>query len=265
MIGPRISNRFGRKYATGTAATLLVFSGALMCGAANLAMFTAARYIGGIGCGIVQSNTPIYMSEIAPPHTRGLLVGFHPICIVLGEIIASAAALGFNFVHTSYQWRLNFGIQTFFAVLLFVSLFFIPESPRWLMEQGREEEASVILLRLHASKNDPQALVPRAELAQIKAQIEGERDVPKSIMHIFKQPHLRKRAICTFLVWTMGMNTGITVASNLTPTLFANLGYSPVLQLVLGMVFCVCLLVGCICGIFILDRVGRRILLGRSF
>lgn len=236
-----------------------------MTGAANLPMFFAARCIGGLGCGIIQSNTPIYMSEIAPPHSRGMLVGFHPICIVFAEIIASACALGFNSVKASYQWRLNFGIQTFFGVVLLVSLYFLPESPRWLMENRRESEASDILRRLHHSKDDPSDIVARAEITQIRSQIEAERESSSSWITIFREPHLRKRAICTLLVWTMGMNTGITVISNLTPTLFAGLGYSPVLQLGLGLVFCVCLLVGVFFGIAIVDRVGRRVLLSRSY
>jgi hypothetical protein len=84
-------------------------------------------------------------------------------------------------------------------------------------------------------------------------------------MHIIRTPSLRKRMICTLLVWTMGLSTGITVLANLTPTLFAGLGYGPVLQLGLSVVWVVCLFLGCFVNIYLIDRVGRVKLLGTQF
>ena len=139
IIQAPISNKWGRKYATFTAAVLLTVGGALQSGAVDIAMFMVGRYIAGIGCGIVMSNTPVYMSEIAPAHTRGLLVGLQGNCIVLGYVISSAAALGFHFVEHDYNWRLNFILATAVALMLLVSLTMLPESPRWLVEHGRKE------------------------------------------------------------------------------------------------------------------------------
>ena len=106
-------------------------------------------------------------------------------------------------------------------------------------------------------------ILTTASGASLVAQIEADSKIPVSWLQLFREPNLRKRAICTLLVWTMGMNTGIIVISNLTPTLFAGLGYGSVLQLSLGLVFCVVLLIGCFCGMVSLDRIGRRPLLGK--
>jgi MFS family permease len=264
IIQAPISNKWGRKYATFTAAVLLTIGGALQSGAVDIAMFIVGRYIAGIGCGIVMSNTPVYMSEIAPAHTRGLLVGLQGNCIVLGYVISSAAALGFHFVEGEYNWRLNFVLATAVALMLLVSLTVLPESPRWLVEHGRKEEAAKILERIHRTPADPDATYAHAEMTQIAAQVEIERSRPTSLLHIMRTPSLRKRMICTLLVWTMGLSTGSTVLANLTPTLFGSLGYSTVLQLGLSVAWVVCLFLGCFICVYLLDRVGRVKLLGKN-
>jgi len=264
IIQAPISNKWGRKSATFTAGVLLTISGAIQAGSVNIAMFLVGRYIGGIGCGMVMSNTPVYMSEIAPANTRGLLVGLQGNCIVMGYIMSAAAALGFHFVDHDYSWRLNFIVATGVAMMLVLSLIMLPESPRWLVEKGRKEEAAKILERIHRSRDDPDALYAHAELVQIAAQVEIERNLPSGYMHIIRTPSLRKRMICTLLVWSMGLSTGITVLANLTPTLFGALGYGTLLQLGLSVVWVVCLFLGCFVNIYLMDRVGRVKLLGKS-
>lgn len=227
-------------------------------------MFLVGRYITGFGAGMVITNTPVYLSEIAPAHSRGLLVGLQGNFIVLGYILSSCAALGFHFVTESYQWRLNYCIATFFGVALFASLLALPESPRWLVEHGRPEEAGDILMRIHKPKDDPTGRVAQAELAQIVAQVEHDRSQPRSWSFIFLTPSMRKRLVCTLLVWTMAQSTGITVIANLTPRLFGALGYSTVLQLTLALVWTVCLFLGCFVNIYLIDRIGRVKLIGKS-
>ncbi|KIX04834.1 uncharacterized protein Z518_05705 [Rhinocladiella mackenziei CBS 650.93] len=180
------------------------------------------------------SNTPVYMSEISPPITRGFL------------------------------WRLNYVVSVFFGIVFAISLFFLPESPRWLVEQGRYEEAAAILERLHRSKLDPKGTVAHAEMTQIQAQVEVEKSMPRGYLYILKTPSLRWRFFCTALVWGMGQSTGINVIATLTPVLFSKLGYGTTLQLGLTVVWTVCLQIGCIVNVLIVDRIGRKNLLGTA-
>ncbi|KAJ9242826.1 hypothetical protein DTO169E5_2997 [Paecilomyces variotii] len=256
-----ISSAWGRRAATGVAATLFILGNALDAGAVHIAMLIVGRVIAGVAGGMTISNCPVYMSEISPPHTRGLLVGLQGVCIVWAYIIGSALALGFSFVTYEYQWRLNYIVHIFFAVLLLVSIFFLPESPRWLAERGRFDEASAILQRLHRTESDPTGKVANAEMVQIKAQVELEQHLPRGYLYILKTPSLRKRFICTALVWTMGQSTGMNAIATLTPTLFASLGFGTTLQLGLSVVWTVCLQIGCIINVSLLDRVGRKRLL----
>ena len=226
-------------------------------------MFIASRCLCGVGAGIVITNCPMYMSEISPPHICGMLVGNHAISIVYGYILSSLMALAFHYVDAPYQWRLQFVLLTFFGVVLLISLVALPESPRWLFEVGRADEAWEVLKNLHQSKTDTDGQMASTEMAQIRAQIDTEKALPRGYMHIIRSPHLRHRAICSILTWITGQSTGILVIANFTPVLFAKLGYSLVLQLALSVVWTVCALLGCYVNAVLMDRVGRIKLLGK--
>lgn len=225
-------------------------------------MFIVARVICGVGAGMVFSNTPVYMSEISPPHTRGMLVGLHGVGTVVAYILAAVCALGFSFVTTQMQWRFIFIVLAAVGVIYLVTLYFIPESPRWLMQQGRDEEAKQVLEYLHRTKRDPRAAFAHAEAVQIKAQVDAEKDTPSGYLYIMRTASHRKRALCSILLWTMGQGTGITAIANLIPTLMGALGFGTTMQLGLGVVWTVCAVIGCGINVLLLDRIGRVKLLG---
>lgn len=257
VIQAPISNIWGRKLANTTAAGIAIIAGALQAGSVNIGMLLFARVLCGIGAGMVITNSPVYMSEVAPPHARGLLVGLQGVGIVGAYIGCSVCALAFSFVNTSYQWRLTFVVLTAAAVMHLCSLYLLPESPRWLMEKGREAEARQVLEYLHRTEGDPDATFAHAEAEQIKAQVDAERDLPKGYVYIFTTPHLRKRAFCAILLWVMGQGTGITAIANMIPTFMGGLGFGTTMQLALGLVWCVVAILGCLLNVTLLDRVGR--------
>lgn len=95
-------------------------------------MFIVFRVICGIGAGMLIANTPVYMSEVAPPHTRGILVSAQGIAITGAYTVSSLTALGIHFIEKPYDWRLQYVIQGIFAIILLGVAYFLPESPRWL-------------------------------------------------------------------------------------------------------------------------------------
>ncbi|KIW74526.1 hypothetical protein Z517_11296 [Fonsecaea pedrosoi CBS 271.37] len=257
VIQSPISSRFGRRPCNMAAAVIIMIAGALQAGSVHIAMFLVARVLNGIGAGIIIANTPVYMSEIAPAHTRGILVSFQGISITGAYIFSSVFALAFHFVDHSYQWRLQYIILTAVALLLVATMYFIPESPRWLMDNGRADDAWAVLQKLHKSKKDPTAKLARMEYIQIKAQIEEEKSLPSGYWYILKTPHMRKRAICGSIVWVMGQSTGIVVIANFAPQLFAGLGYSNVLQLGLSVVWVTVCAIGTWLSSLLIERLGR--------
>lgn len=259
-----ISKHFGRRLCNAAAAGVVILSGALQAASVNIAMFMTFRVICGIGAGMVMANSPVYMSEVAPPHARGSLVGMQGVGIVTAYILCAVLNLAFSYVHAAIQWRLIFIALTAMGVVHLCSLYFLPESPRWLMEQGRDEEALGVLLKLHKTKTDPDGLLAHAEAIQIKAQVETEKNLPSGFLYIFTTKHLLKRAYCSILLWIMGQGTGITAIANLVPTLMGGLGFGVTLQLALGVVWTVCAVIGCGFNVLLLDRVGRIKLLGKD-
>lgn len=133
ILQGKLAVKWGRRFATATAAVLLIISGAVMAGSSNIGMFIAFRVISGLGGGILTTNCPVYISEIAPFHMRGLLTGIHGVSINVAYTMSSLIALGINFIDKPYQWRLQFCIFIFFSILLLISVYFLPESPRWLI------------------------------------------------------------------------------------------------------------------------------------
>ena len=133
LIQGSISARWGRRVTTAIAACLCIISGAVMAGSPHIAVFITFRVISGLAAGILTTNCPVYLSEISPFHTRGLLTGVHGVSINVAYTMSSLIALGINFIDKPYQWRLQFIIFVFFSLLLLGSLLLIPESPRWLI------------------------------------------------------------------------------------------------------------------------------------
>lgn len=265
LVQAPVSKHYGRRLCNAAAAGIIIVSGALQAASVNIAMLLTFRVICGIGAGMVLANSPVYMSEVAPPHARGSLVGMTGVGIVTAYILCAIFNLAFSFVESAIQWRLIFITLTGMALLHLLSIYFLPESPRWLMEQGRDEEALAILIRLHKTKTDPSGLLAHAEATQIKAQVDTESKLKSGFWYIFTTRHLQKRAYCSILLWVMAQGTGITAIANLVPVLMGGLGFGVTLQMALGVVWTVCAVIGCGFNILLLDRVGRVKLLGRLF
>ena len=147
----------------------------------------------------------IWMNEVVPSHLRGALVDIHAVLLVFGYVTSAWIGLGCYFINDpkGRQWRIPLAIQTLFPLLLLSGLYWIPESPRWLVMKGRLEEAKAILDRLHSNKSDPDNSYARTEFYQIQKQIIIDRTLDNSWMHMLKKPSYRKR--CLLAVGTTGI------------------------------------------------------------
>ncbi len=144
------ADRFGRKRVLLATALLFGFC-AVGCALANgVGFFIFARIVGGLGIGVAILVAPMYIAEIAPPAKRGFLVTFNQLNIVIG---ISVAYFSNYFVlqlvqDTSSNWRVMLGVGTLPALAYLLLLFVIPESPRWLVQRGRDQQALAIMKRV---------------------------------------------------------------------------------------------------------------------
>lgn len=140
-------------------------------------MFQVGRIISGIGIGILVTICPMYLSEMSPPDIRGWLVGHHAIFLVGGYNLATWVGFGCYFgtdVNENFAWRFPLCIQIVPSLLLLITSFWLPRSPRWLISKGKSEEAWNVLQKLRASPNDTNDVRAREEYLQIHEQLRLE-------------------------------------------------------------------------------------------
>jgi len=157
-------DRFGRAR-TLQGLTFIFTVGALVQLLSNgMAMLYAGRVISGVGCGGLSMAATLYQSEIAPNCIRGLIVSMQQLAVTFGIFLAGLFNIGLQ--HWDEGWRLSYGGKSFFSTILFIALFFMPESPRWLVAHGRTDEAKEALGKIrHADEVEPefQAIVEAVE------------------------------------------------------------------------------------------------------
>jgi sugar porter (SP) family MFS transporter len=154
------SDRFGRKRVLLAAAALFTLSSIGTALPRDLLEFSVARLVGGIAIGIASTLSPLYIAEISPAHKRGLLVSLNQLAIVTGILLSYSV----NYLLTGAgpaNWRWMFASAAVPSIAFFFTLLFIPESPRWLMQKGRQQEAEHFLAQIvgpHAASGEIEAI-----------------------------------------------------------------------------------------------------------
>ncbi|KAL6241017.1 hypothetical protein RBB50_012112 [Rhinocladiella similis] len=232
LMLPYVADRWGRKWAIAVPAFIAVVSGAFLAGSTNIGEFLLFRFFAGAAAFMILAAVPIWMSEVVPVNLRGALVDVHAVFLILGYTVQGWVGFGFYFWDGgSATWRPPLALQCAWPLLLLCGIYWVPESPRWLVMKGRDEEAKQILFRLHSNPNDPDNEFANAEYFQIEKQIAIDKTLGNTWMHMIKKPSYRKR--CFLAIGTTGIIqcSGVLVINNYGPTLYANLGFSPVKQL----------------------------------
>lgn len=189
-------------------------------------MFHVGRVISGLGIGMLVTACPMYLSELAPPEKRGWLVGHHAIFLVFGYMLS--AWLGYacyfaNKINASFAWRFPLCMQCFGPFILLVTSFWIPRSPRWLLQRGEAEEAWTILKVLRRSSDDPDDLAAKEEFYQTKEQIVLDAAKLKAIgsgpwAAVIKKRSYRKRMFIGFLMqWGAEFAGPLVIVSRRSP------------------------------------------------
>ncbi|MGI9237409.1 MAG: sugar porter family MFS transporter [Woeseiaceae bacterium] len=268
MVAGPLSDRIGRRPVLKIAAVLFAVSAIASAVAPNFILLVIARMIGGLGVGAALIIAPMYIAEIAPAEIRGRMVSFNQLNIVIG---ISAAFFTNYLILTSGQsdatwaaalrlgewnWRWMLGIETLPAILYFVALFVVPESPRWLAMQGREDEAREVLERVSGPE---QAAV---DLQAVHDSIEAEAELGGVSLKALFHPSMK-------LVLTIGISVGILQQITGINSVFF---YSPMIFEQSGIgtnaAFMQAVLVGLVnlgftvAAMVLIDKLGRRPLLG---
>ncbi|EPS93218.1 hypothetical protein FOMPIDRAFT_1039147 [Fomitopsis schrenkii] len=204
-----LADNLGRKWTIILGGWIWVIGCILQCASQNVAMLVAGRVIAGVAVGIASSVVPIYQSEITPPSIRGRLVSMQQWSITWGILLQYFVEFGCSYINGNASFRIPWGVQMIPAIILSIGMLFFPESPRWLMDRDREEEALEILADLHGG-GDPKHPLVQLEFAEIKEQVTFERTQgAKSYADLVKPGIARRVALGMSLqMWSQlcGMN-----------------------------------------------------------
>lgn len=211
--------------------------------------FVIFRFLGGVGVGASSVVGPMYISEIAPAHRRGRLVALFQFNVVSGILIAFVSNyLLFGIGDDAWRWML--GVQAIPSALYFALVFFVPESPRWLIHHGRKEEAARVL----ASVGEPDV---KSAVNSIEDSLKGERSADEKLFSMkFKLPIFYAVALAMF-----NQLAGINAVMYYAPRIFEMTGLSKDTALLQSVSIGVTNMVFTLIAISLIDRFGRRTLL----
>ncbi|MBR5275206.1 MAG: sugar porter family MFS transporter [Bacteroidales bacterium] len=264
LMAGSLSDYLGRKLTMLISAALFSISaiGCAVCGSFDA--LVAYRIIGGVGIGIVSIVSPIYISEVSPAKIRGTLVSLYQLAVTAGFLIAylanwvidvngnmaTAGDLWTN-MWNSEMWRGMLGSETLPALLFFCIIFFIPESPKWLIVNGKLDKASLVLSKIYATTDEV-----KEDIELTKSSLKGE---TKGKWSDLLKPGILLAVITGSAIAILGQFMGVNAVLYYGPKIFADAGFdNPMFSTVLvGVVN----FVTTILAVFIIDKVGRKLLI----
>ncbi len=266
MLAGGLSDRFGRKWLLFCAAALFAVTSIGTALANVFWLFILWRIVGGMAIGLASNLSPLYIAEIAPPHTRGKLVSLNQLTIVIGILLAqfvnwriaslyplpdeaTAAQIAGSWAG-QVGWRWMFAATAVPATVFLVGMLFVPESPRWLTKSGRPDQAQTVLARIGGYA------YAKAALADIQATLINE--VQKVNYRELLSPQLRKILFLGVALAVLQQWSGINVIFYYAKDVFHEAGFK-VADILINIV---CIgsvnLIATLVAMRTVDRWGRR-------
>ncbi|KAJ5660681.1 uncharacterized protein N7484_000053 [Penicillium longicatenatum] len=173
-----LSDKIGRRYTIVIGIVILTIGAAIQGASQNIATFIVARFIVGMGVEIVLVPAPVLITEIAYPAHRAKVTGLFQTCFYVGSIASSWITFGTFSLASTWSWRIPSIMQAFFPLVQLLGIFFVPESPRWLVSKNKLDEARAFLIKYHAGGDSSHPLVHH-EMALITAHIQSDTEIER--------------------------------------------------------------------------------------
>ncbi len=256
MLAGWTSDRWGRKKILILTAVLFGISAIGSAIPRDLTEFVIARFIGGLGVGAASMLSPLYITELAPANIRGRLVSLYQLAIVLGILLIFfvnmlVQGLGDEAWNVEMGWRYMLGSETIPAVLFFAAMFFVPESPRWLVKEGRENEALGILTNINGAQ------AAKSILNDVQEALLEEKGTLKELFSgRFKQAVFVGVVLAIFSQFQ-----GINAIMYYAPEIFKEVGIPTHLAFLQTVIIGVVNTIFTFVAILFVDKAGRKVLL----
>lgn len=258
----------GRRLAIMVGAIVFVVGGALQAAGQNLGYLLAGRAIAGLGVGVLVMIVPMYQAEIAHPSIRGRVTGLQQLMLGIGACTATFTVYGTNLHLTdSTQWRIPLALQVLPSAILALMILLFPESPRWLIDNGKEELGLKTLARLHANGDESDPWV-QAEYAQIQSAIANEHEQEAGgYRGLFTNRSSFRRLFLVVALQASVQMTGVSAIQYFTPDIYATINIGTTESLKYQAISNVLAIVAQLCTVLFIDRIGRRwpLIIGNAF
>jgi MFS transporter, SP family, galactose:H+ symporter len=249
-----MSGALGRKRSLILGAVLFVV-GSLLCGFAwSPYTLIAARIVLGLAIGISTFTAPLYLAEVAPEYIRGAMVSLYQLMITIGIFVAFLSDTAFSYTG---NWRWMLGIIAIPGILFLFGVFFLPDSPRWLLMRQRDAEALDVLQRLRGNPEEVQR-----EANDIREQLR----TPQRGWHLFlENSNFRRSVGLGVLLQLMQQFTGMNVVMYYAPRIFQDMGYDTHAQMWFTAIVGLTNVLATFIAIGLIDKWGRKPILYTGF
>lgn len=262
LAGGKTSDAIGRKWTMAFASIIFQSGAGIMALAPSFTVLMIGRFFAGIGIGFGVMITPVYIAEISPSTARGSLTSFPEIFINFGILLGYVSNYLFSGLPAHINWRIMLAVGILPSIFIAFALFFIPESPRWLVMQNRIDEARVVLLKI---TDNPSEIEDRlAEIKQAAGFFSTEKYEETAVWRelLNPTPGVRRMLITGCGIQIFQQITGIDAIVYYSPTIFEGAGIKGKTQLLaatvaIGFTKTIFILI----AIFLIDKAGRKPLL----
>ncbi|KAF7316433.1 General substrate transporter [Mycena indigotica] len=257
LVAPSL-DPLGRRNSIRIGAFIYLVASIIQMFSPNLISLTIGRIVQGFGTGLLSTIVPIYQVEIAPAHARGMFISLETFWMNAGYCASSWIGYAFYFdMRGDDSWRGPYGIQAVISLLLFVWTFYLPETPRWLIQNGFKTEGLWTLADLHASGDVTDESVTRTfyEIEDTIA-LEQRNGNTAPWKDLFRQ--YTRRTVIAWMAQMLAQLNGINALLHFLPETLAHAGFEVSQALFWSSVCSVFYLIGTIPAILFIDRVGRR-------
>jgi SP family sugar:H+ symporter-like MFS transporter len=258
LASPFLGDRVGRRWGLMLSTWIFNLGVALQTAATAIPMFLAGRFFAGFGVGFISALVPLYQGETAPKWIRGAIVGAYQLAITIGLLLAAVVNNSSKDRYDTGSYRIPVAVQFAWSLVLFVGMAILPETPRFLIRQGRLDKAANALGRLRRLPEDHPAV--KSELAEIKAVHDFETRLGEhsSYLDCFRPPVL-KRQLTGMGVQALQQLAGVNFIFYYGTKYFQNSGFDN--SFVISMITTGINVVSTLPGMWAIDKWGRRPLL----
>lgn len=258
-----LSDRLGRRWTLFSGIVLVIISSIIQAASINYAQFVISRLLVGVGGMLVTQPSPMLISELSYPTHRGKFTSLFWTCYYFGAILAAWSTFGTqkHIGNSDWAWRAPSILQAAYPILQLCFFWFLPESPRWLIANGKAEKARDILATYHTGGDANHKLI-EFEMNEIECAIEMEKQAANTKWSsLVATPGNRKRTLIAICVGAFAQWNGVAICSYYLTLVLDLVGITdPDTQTLINGILQIFNFIAAASAAFLVDRLGRRTL-----